>query len=63
MNVSCRRGIVFWVDSGDELTSDALEKIKLWFESLEDESNISGIAANKDTATNVTPNHYLEASY
>lgn len=55
--------LFFTMDSDDELTSDALEKINLWFESIEDESNICGIAANRGTAANITPNRYFEASY
>lgn len=55
--------LFFTVDSDDELTEDALEKIDEWFKSIKQKINICGIAANRGTTRKTTPNSYFKSSY
>ena len=59
--------IFFVVDSDDYLTDDALEKVNMWFQSIEGMDYLVGIAANKGSSTTETVNplfqtHYLDKS-
>ena len=55
--------LFFTMDSDDELTPDALEKIDKWFISIKDEDDICGIVANKGITESVTPNYFFEEDY
>ena len=55
--------IFFVVDSDDQLTPDALEKINSWFEQIGNDPNIKGIVANKGYSATQTVNYYFDAPY
>ena len=57
--------IFFVVDSDDQLTPDALEKIDSWFFELPRDRQLCGITANKgfslyDTANHIFPHKYID---
>lgn len=56
-------GIFFVVDSDDQLTPDALEKINNWFKQISNEPNMKGIVANKGYTATVTANDYFSESH
>lgn len=58
-----RGEIFFVVDSDDILTPDALEKIDIWFQEIEDIPEIKGVVANRGTSAHHTPNAYFEEDF
>lgn len=55
--------LFFTMDSDDELTVDALEKIDKWFESIAEEKDICGIVANKGITVDSTPNYTFASPF
>ncbi len=55
--------LFFVVDSDDYLTDDAVEVILKTEETMQGETNLCGILANRGTAKNHTPNHLINKSY
>lgn len=55
--------LFFTVDSDDYLTDDALEKVKLWFESIPENSRIKGIVANRGYSSSKTLNYCFDDEY
>lgn len=55
--------LFFTMDSDDELTPDALEKVDKWFRSIEGENDICGIVANKGITVDFTPNYIFSSSF
>ncbi len=55
--------LFFTMDSDDELTVDALEKIDKWAESIAEEKDICGIVANKGITMDSTPNYIFASPF
>lgn len=55
--------LFFTMDSDDELTTDALEKIDIWFKSIECDHTLCGIVANRGITATETPNPIFKDSY
>lgn len=55
--------LFFTMDSDDELTPDALEKIDIWFKSIESDHTLCGIVANKGITATETPNPIFKDKY
>ncbi len=51
------------VDSDDQLTNDALEKINIWFNDIKNEKMIVGIVANRGYTPTQTVNSFFAESY
>jgi glycosyltransferase involved in cell wall biosynthesis len=55
--------IFFTMDSDDELTSDALEKIDGWFNEIKDTKELKGVTANKGVSASETVNCFFSSQY
>lgn len=55
--------IFFTVDSDDELTVDALEKVDKWFRDIESYPELCGIVANRGFTPDYTPNEIFAEQY
>lgn len=55
--------IFFTVDSDDQLTKEALDKVNNWFYEIESKSDICGIVANRGITPTKTVNAFFERRY
>lgn len=51
------------VDSDDYLTTNAVEKLCIWLEEIENDASLVGVVANKGYSELVTPNEFFEAEF
>lgn len=55
--------LFFTMDSDDQLTDDALEKVAFWSEDLDLDGNVKGIVANRGYTQSETINYLFEEPY
>lgn len=55
--------LFFIMDSDDYLTDDSLERVVYWESTISDKEGFCGVAGNRGTSPNETPNTRLDAMY